>query len=96
MYGRGVLGGVVGHSGAHSCKIDYASEVDVEMKKKTPVWLYHGQDDPMIPCELAARSYAIFDELNIARKFRTEDGLEHSLSMDSIKHLSAFFQANMP
>jgi predicted esterase len=52
----GALGGVVGASGCH-CSITDWSDVDVKIKKETPLFLYHGEDDPMIPIEFAKLSY---------------------------------------
>mmetsp|Transcript_22617 Transcript_22617/g.16035 ORF Transcript_22617/g.16035 Transcript_22617/m.16035 type:complete len:159 (+) Transcript_22617:382-858(+) len=55
-YNKGVLGGCVGLSGMMCADIDMAS-IDVAQKKTTPVFLYHGKADPMIPCDLAEKTY---------------------------------------
>jgi len=53
LYRQGRLGGCVGLSGAHSAIIDYEHEVDMPLKKQTKMFLYHGEDDPVIAVETA-------------------------------------------
>ena len=43
------LGGCVGLSGAHMLECDYDKEVDLPLKRQTKMFLYHGEDDPVIP-----------------------------------------------
>ena len=62
LYQSGRLGGCVGLSGAHSTVIDYATEVDLPLKRQTKVFLYHGEDDPLIAADLAALSYRELQE----------------------------------
>ena len=62
LYPSGRLGGCVGLSGSHCANIDYETEVDLPLKRQTKMFLYHGEDDPVIPADLAAMSYEEFRE----------------------------------
>ena len=42
------LGGVVGLSGMLALKVKDWNEIDLDLKRKTPIFLYHGESDPMI------------------------------------------------
>ena len=57
LYSKGKLGGIVGLSGGQSTVIDYATEVDLELKRWTKMFLYHGEADPMIGVFEAEKSY---------------------------------------
>ena len=88
---EGVLGGVVGCSSALCANIDW-KYVDVEDKKKTPVLLYHGTDDEMIPIDFAAATYKRLLEYGIDHMdWVAQKGLTHSLSMDEVEKLTEFF-----
>ena len=82
-------------SGAHSMKTDWDNQVDLELKKKTDMFLYHGEADPMVPVELTIKSYEIFKEKGLKFTFEKEHDLEHSLSLPEIKKLSKFFNSRM-
>ena len=77
-------------------KINWETQVDLELKKKTDMFLYHGEADPMVPVELTEKSYQIFKEKGLNFTFEKEAGLEHSLSLPEIKKLSKFFNSKMP
>ena len=79
------LGGVVGLSGMMALQIkDWDKELDLPLKRKTPMFLYHGESDPMIGCHDAAMSYDLFSKHKLSFEFHTERGLTHSLSMKEI------------
>ena len=63
----------------------------MDKKRATPLFLYHGQDDPTIPVELSTMTYNVFEELKFNYTFQTEPDLAHSLSMQEIKEVSGFF-----
>ena len=71
------------------------NKVDLELKKKTPLFLYHGENDQVISPKLAKYTYKeLFDrELNMS--FETESGLEHSLSIKEIEKVREFFNKHM-
>ena len=62
LFKDGQLGGVVGLSGTHGVPIDWDKQVDLELKRKTKIFLYHGEADPMLPLEIVKISYEIFKE----------------------------------
>mmetsp|Transcript_1651 Transcript_1651/g.2923 ORF Transcript_1651/g.2923 Transcript_1651/m.2923 type:complete len:139 (+) Transcript_1651:329-745(+) len=54
------LGGVVGLSGLMALKVEEEQRRQImqdESKKKTPIFLYHGESDPTISCHMAKQSY---------------------------------------
>ena len=59
------------------------------------MFLYHGDDDPVINADLAAQSYEEFTEHGLDFTFEREAGLEHSLSMDEIRKVAAFLNGLM-
>lgn len=59
------------------------------------MFLYHGEDDPMISATVAAKSYEEFDEHALDFTFEKEPGLEHSLSIDEIKKVAKFLNGLM-
>ena len=50
----------MGLSGANSIILDYENEVDIQLKRKTKMFLYHGEDDPVIDVMSAEKSYLEF------------------------------------
>jgi predicted esterase len=54
---KSILGGVVGLSGMHALDVDWSKEVDIELKKQTKVFLYHGKSDPLIPAAFSKQIY---------------------------------------
>ena len=88
------LGGIVGLSGMMGLKLDW-NTVDLELKRKTPIFLYHGEIDPMIGCHDATMSYQPFKTHNLDYTFTTEKYLEHSLSMEEIIKTKEFFSKHM-
>lgn len=92
LYSKGQLGGVVGLSGCQSMAIDYASnEVDLPLKRQTKMFLYHGEDDPLISVITAEESYQEFKERQLDFSFQKESGLTHSLSDEEILKITDFF-----
>ena len=74
---------------------DWDKEMDLSLKRKTPVFLYHGESDPMIGCHDAAMSYELMKKHKMNYEFHTERGLTHSLSMKEIGMISAFMHKLM-
>ena len=53
----GHLGGVFGFAGIFNKEIEDWKQFNMEEKKKTPVFLYHGEDDVFIHPRHAAATY---------------------------------------
>ena len=83
------LGAVIGLSGMLALDIK-KEEIDLELKKQTPIFLYHGERDNMIDVESAKMSYGLLDKYGLKYSLTTEKGLEHSISLDEIEKLSKF------
>ena len=96
LYPERQLGGALGLSGALALKLDdWNKDIDLELKKKSEVFLYHGRSDPMIPCDAAVLSYGLLDKYHIKYSLTVEEGLEHAISMPEIDKISKFFTKQM-
>ncbi len=95
LYGMGELGGCVVHSGANLAMIDYEKEVDLDVKRKTHLCLYHGEDDPTVTLELSKRTFAIFDEMKLDYSLTVEPELKHRLSQQGVEHIKKYFAERM-
>ena len=90
------LGGVVGLSGMLAMKIkDWEKEIDLELKRKTPIFIYHGESDPMIQWKHAQKTYTLLEKHGLDHQIQTEKGLEHSISLREIEELRGFFGKTM-
>ena len=49
-------------SGMNAMKIDWATVPKLEEKKKTPIFLYHGDSDEMIKHTIAQQTYQEFHD----------------------------------
>ena len=54
----GRLGGVVGLNGAHHANINY-SNLDMVLKRKTPIFLNSGKLDKLFPANISELSYKV-------------------------------------
>jgi predicted esterase len=52
------LGGLIGSSGVNCWNTDW-DKVDVETKNKTPIFLYHGDEDPLFDMKYAQATYKL-------------------------------------
>lgn len=95
LYKSGQLGGCAVHSGAHLAIIDYANEVDLDLKRKTHMCLYHGEEDPTVTLNLTQRTFAIFDELKLNYSLTLEAELKHKISEKGVKHISEYLTRHM-
>ena len=78
LYPDGRLGGCFGGSGSHALELDYASEVNVELKKQSKIMLYSGENDPM--SEKGEDSYQELTEQGLNFTFEKEPGCGHGLT----------------
>ena len=92
------FGGVIGLSGMMGYKLPEEQKQKImqdTVKQETPMLLYHGESDPMIPIDMAKMSYEVLDEINVKYQWGQEFGLEHSLSMQEIKEIKTFLDKHM-
>ena len=94
LFDGGQLGGVVGLSGMQSAELDWG-KIDLDLKKKTKMFLYHGAADPLLPVDLTEKTYAEFKDKGLDFTFEKEQGLVHSLSQAEIGKITAFFNSLM-
>ena len=73
------LGAVIGLSGMLALDLQ-KEQIDMELKKKTPMFLYHGDRDQMIDIQAAQMSYSLLDKHGLNYSLTVEKGLEHSIS----------------
>ena len=74
------------------------AEVDwskIEGKDKTPLFLYHGLDDQVVPHELASITYEVFKQKKFNFTYELEQNLGHSLSIVEIKKFAKLFNTHM-
>jgi predicted esterase len=74
---------------------DWEASIDLELKRKTPIFLYHGTEDPMILHSHALMSYGLLDQHKLNYSLTSEKGLEHSLSMDEVVKVREFLAEQM-
>ena len=67
-----------------SWRLTGPAQIDLELKRKTKIFLYHGTDDRVLPVSLSEKTYEEFGEKKLDYSFEKEEGLEHSLSMAEI------------
>ena len=67
------------------------NKFNLDIKNDTPIFLYHGERDPMIDVHQAKLSYSMLDKYGLKYSLTTEKGLEHSMSLPEIEKLSKFF-----
>ena len=86
------IGGVLALSG-HFPPIE---EVKVsESKQKVPIFSYHGEEDPMVPETLHRGGAKLLKDAGCNITYTVEPTLQHSLSMEEIKHIKAYFNEHM-
>ena len=76
QYADGPLGGLACYSGLMCANLDW-TKVDINLKKETPMFFYHGERDAMWPLDLAQRSYDVLLKENgiTHMKMVVEEGL---------------------
>jgi phospholipase/carboxylesterase len=62
---------------------------------KTPIFMVHGEDDPVIAIELAERSVQQLKDSGYDVEWRTYP-MEHSVSMEEIGHIGAWLRRILP
>jgi phospholipase/carboxylesterase len=91
----GPLGGVVGCSGIHCANLEW-SKVNIQAKRKTPVFLYHGLFDEIIISEYAHMSKELLQEKGLDHiELAIENELDHTVSPEELGKISDFFHRHM-
>ena len=92
------LGGIISLSGLQALQFDEKglSLDDLYIKNQTPIFLYHGTSDKMIPIKNAKLSYGFLKE-NLGNRLTTkiEKRHDHSISSEETRHLREWFVSIM-
>ena len=76
-------------------KIDWSKVTDLQ--KETPILIHHGEDDDMIQCKKAMRTYQEFLDNGFKKiEIETEKGLGHHLSLNEINRVKKYLKKMMP
>ena len=88
------LGGVFGNSGGHvlsSWQTSFSRE-----KRQTPIVLYHGALDVMVPLAKAKMGYSLLKEQGITHLIlKVEDDQHHNISSDAMRDMTCFCRRHM-
>ena len=86
------IGGVVGLSGLWGYRIDgdWSEKMDLELKRQTPLFLYHGTADRRVSFHRAKMSYSLFEKHGFSFEFHAEENLGHKISSLEISKVEQF------
>ena len=84
------LGGIVGLSGSQCADIDL-DQVNIELKRKTPLLIYHGEADSVTRLDYSKFFYEQFDQNRFNWTLKVEKGLGHSISTEELEVVKKFF-----
>jgi predicted peptidase len=73
---------------------DY-DELNIKEKNKTPLWIYHGEEDEFVSEENAKMSYDQIKSVGVDFEWTTEKGLGHWMLPDEIHGMRDFLTKNM-
>ena len=91
----GRLGGVIGLNGAHHAKINY-SNLDLPLKRKTPIFLNSGKADRLFPANISELSYQVLYDKEFTLFLQKENNLDQELrSTGMYTKMAAFFKEYM-
>lgn len=105
--GQKRLGGVIGLSGMqglnYSAHVTFESDEEKErianMRKETPMFIYHGLDDQVLPFKTSEVTYSYLQKEVYAGThnlvYETESGLVHSLSQKEDQLLRMWMQQHI-
>jgi predicted esterase len=84
------LAGIMSCSGYLLMSHAYPQQVS-EANKNTPVFAYHGKDDPMVSVRFARLSYDKLKQSGVRVEYTEEPHLEHSLSEAELSKMKKFW-----
>ena len=70
-------------------------KIDLELKQKTKILLYHGIADRPLPISMAERTYEDIKKRGLEFTLEKEEGLKHETSEAELKKVSAFLHSVM-
>ena len=92
----GPLGGVFGFAGIFNKEVENWTQFNMEEKKKTPVFLYHGEDDVFINPRHAVSTYNHLIKKGLTQiKFKCDGKLNYELTSGCTRELSQFLSETL-
>jgi len=64
--------------------------------KQTPLLMYHGQSDEVIPYQYAKQSYEILKKIGLNLRFETVPSLGHSATIEELEDVAKFVKGIIP
>ncbi|KAH7010989.1 Alpha/Beta hydrolase protein [Ilyonectria destructans] len=74
--------------------LDMISPTDAN--RQTPVIMFHGDEDPMVPTNRAKRNAEGLTELGYDVTWKTCPGMGHSVCLEELDDVEAFLRARLP
>ncbi|KAI5467883.1 acyl-protein thioesterase 1 [Mariannaea sp. PMI_226] len=91
------LAGIIGLSAWLTLSQSFASMVSpTDANRQTPVIMYHGDMDPVVPTNLGRMSKDKLTELGYDVTWKTYTGMEHSACLEELDDVEAFLRARLP
>ncbi|KAF5024104.1 hypothetical protein F66182_3848 [Fusarium sp. NRRL 66182] len=91
------LGGIIGLSSWLLLSKTFADIVKpTDANRKTPVMMFHGEEDPLVPLERGKKSADLLKEIGYDVTWRTYPDMGHSACPEELDEIEAFLQKQLP
>ncbi|KAF5658179.1 acyl thioesterase 1 [Fusarium heterosporum] len=91
------LGGIVGLSSWLLLSKTFADMVKpTDANRQTPVMMFHGDADPIVPCQRGKLSVDLLKGLGYDVTWKTYPGMQHSACVEELDEVEAFLQKQLP
>lgn len=91
------LGGIIGLSSYLALSRKFKDIVPKEnLNKETPVFMAHGDADPVVLCAIGQLSYEMLKELGYAVEMKTYRGMGHAACPEELDEVEAFLMKRLP
>ncbi|KAH7238655.1 Phospholipase/carboxylesterase/thioesterase [Fusarium tricinctum] len=91
------LGGIIGLSSWLVLSKTFADMVKpTDANRQTPVMMFHGEADPIVPCQRGKLSADLLKGLGYDVKWKTYPGMQHSACIEELDEVEAFLQKQLP
>ncbi|KAI8627814.1 acyl-protein thioesterase-1-like protein [Xylariaceae sp. FL1651] len=91
------LGGIIGLSTWLPLDSKFPSLVqESDLNHETPIFMAHGDVDPVVPTPLGQLSYEVLKKQNFAVTMKIYPNMAHSASLEELDEVEAFLQSRLP
>ncbi|KAH7192486.1 acyl-protein thioesterase 1 [Fusarium flagelliforme] len=91
------LGGIIGLSSWLLLSKTFADMVKpTDANRQTPVMMFHGEEDPIVPCERGKLSADLLKGLGYDVSWKTYPGMGHSAVLEELDEVEAFLRKQLP